>query len=202
MIILITIALLSFSSCTGKEPEDPSEEIIENQVSPTIEVVEDNTADIQSDEPLTTEERICELLNLRYKGESAPKGGFTPSDIKISSVSRADNDTVFEAVCHSTVYDDDFRVYIFDKKNLLTDDYARLLIGEYIEADITDALSTYTGNHISDSRFVYEMSDKAYADKEAVNDYKTKTDSHLVIEIDCADGLIKDDVSAIKELCE
>ena len=60
MIILITIALLSFSSCTGKELEDLSEEIIENQVSPTIEVVEDNTADIQSDEPLTTEERICE----------------------------------------------------------------------------------------------------------------------------------------------
>ena len=201
MIILTTITLLSLTSC-GKDKTEETKEAVIEPVAPTVEVIEDKDLTKQTDEPPSTESRICELLNLRYASSSAPEGGFVPSDIKIINVSRADNDTVFEALCHSSVYDEDFRVYVFDKKDQLTDDYAKLLIGEYIEADIADVMSSYSGKNISDRRFVYEMSDRAYIDKESVNDYLTKTDSHLILEIDCTKGLTKDDVSALKELCE
>lgn len=197
-IFMMTTALLLMVSCGLKESDVISEGSYEEAVSPTIEVVEETKGDLKTDEDKSIEDRICELLNQRYSAD----GGFSPSDIRILNVSRADNDTVFEAACHSMIHDEDFRVYIFEKKNLITDDYAKLLIGEYIEADIKEALSTYKGKHISDNRFVYEMCDKAYTDKESLNDYLKKTDSHLILEIDCADGLTRDDISELKTVCE
>ncbi len=202
-ILLITI-LLSFTSCA---PEKKTEDVSFEAVTPQIE----NTEDVVTPSPVISEpakdpetstvERICEMLNKRYSSEYTPEGGFDADDIEIISVSRADNNMVFEGLCHSSIHDDDFRVNYNKDKDQVTDNYSSLLIGEYIEKDLKSIISSHALISNYEYRFLHAMDNRAFQTEEDVFDYISNTDSHLIVELYDYHDISSEVFNELKALC-
>ena len=213
IIIAITYCILCFTGCSKNDaPEIPKADTRVQETEADINVSKQAEASPAVTEavipPAPTQEvkdaatiateKIQDKLNKRY-GDLLP-GGFSLDDIRIVNVSKADNDTVFEAVCHSSVYDCDFRVYLSDTKDLVTDDYSKLLLGDAIESDIMSVLSECELSCIADHKYVHEPNSYGYKTNEDIPEYVSKTDSHLVISIISDSGLTADEIERLKYL--
>lgn len=136
---------------------------------------------------------MCDALNNKYHQS------FQAEDIKIVNVSKADSDTIFEAVCQSKEYNQEFKVYINQTKLTVTDDYERFLY----ETDILDFIANTLNEHasipITEQTIIYAMNSKAHTD---LNDYLLDSDSYISLSIDCADGLDADTITQLISACQ
>lgn len=197
-LIVITVAFLIIILSLLKDDSN------KNVVHMEVEKIDQNDTDSlfskdNQDNPvmpatLTTEERICETINNRYNLN------ISPESIKIVNVAKADNDTIFETTCFSEIYNKDFRINLSDTKNLITDDYARLILEDQIEAKITELTDIDLLKSIMSTQYVYAMTSKAYADESVLDKYITETDSHINISIDAPDGITTEQYDAILQL--
>ncbi len=156
--------MIIFVSCSGPDVSD--------DMKVDIEPVAQNTpvSDMSLPSPVVTEKAVptekpkdaaslaldmmLSELNKRY-ADILPSGCFVIEDIKIVNVSKADNDTVFEAICHSPLHDKDFRVYLSETKALVSDDFSKLLLGNAIEADISAVINDNALDKITGYKYVY-----------------------------------------------
>jgi len=147
-------------------------------------------------------DRMLDNINSKYNDFCSQNSDFIKNDIHIINVSRADNDNIFEAICHSNLHNADFKVYLSDKKNQVTDDFAKLLLGDKIENDISEILSKYTDLSITDHRFNFAMTPGCYIDESDIDNYVQNTDSILYVDIDCGNGLEQYECDLLKSLCK
>lgn len=210
-VIAITYCMIIFVSCSGPDVSD--------DMKVDIEPVAQNAtvSDMSLPSPVVTEKAVptekpkdaaslaldmmLSELNKRY-ADILPSGCFVIEDIKIVNVSKADNDTVFEAICHSPLHDKDFRVYLSETKALVSDDFSKLLFGNAIEADISAVINENALDKITGYKYVYEMTTGGYKDVEDIEEYISKTDSHIIIDIGCDEGLSQDEMTSLKNICE
>ena len=213
-IIAITYCMMILSSCAIDKASEEVKVEIESlnedgsvsdpkvSVSPSPAVAEEPipTPEIKDAASLALDTMLTEL-NKRY-ASIIPSGSFVIEDIKIVNVSKADNDTVFEAVCHSPIHDKDFRVYLSETKALVTDDFSKLLLGDAIEADIDSVINENRIEKIKGYKYVYEMSNGGYKTVEDIDAYISGTDSHIIIDMSCEEGLTAEEMTSLKNICE
>lgn len=201
-LIIATIALFAVIIVTINGKDDANtvqmevekiEDINNDQLSDTSSISEE-TETFNNYDATTTEGRICMAINNRYSLN------LTPDMIKIVNVAKADNDTIFETTCYSDEYDKEFRINLSDTKNLVTDDYAKLLIGSEIESKLADTLNIDSLNNIMSYQYVYAMCNKAYIASSDIENYISETDSHINITINSSEPLTTDQYSAIEQL--
>ena len=143
----------------------------------------------------TTEEDyknlMADLLNKKYNTD------FTAEDISIFNVSRPDGNVVFEAMCYSDEYSDQFRVYLNQAKLSITDDYERFLYGN----DIIEMLGNLTAEcplELTGNSIFYGMTSTVATD---ITDYLTNSDTYLSISVDCGDGLTEEELDELYSFC-
>ncbi len=119
---------------------------------------------------------MVEALNARYGT------AFTTEDIKINSVSKADNDTVFEAVCHSNEFNEDFSVYLSRGKNTVTDDFAKLYLCEALEEGLEEIRIDNPVSVLDSYDVVYMPVSRAYT-RDDIEKYLAENDTHLMLNV-------------------
>ena len=210
-ILAISYCMILFQSCSSpdvsKDINVDTQQVTQNEAvqdlsSPTLSVTKESVpTEKPKDAASLALDKMLEELNKRY-ADILPSGSFVIEDIKIVNVSKADNDTVFEAICHSPIHDKDFRVYLSETTALVSDDFSKLLLGDAIEADIDTVISQNTLDKITGYKYVYEMSNGGYKTVEDIDEYISGTDSHIIIDICCDEGLSDDEMTALNNICE
>jgi len=140
---------------------------------------------------------MVEALNTRYGTD------FTPEDIKINSVSKADNDTVFEAVCHSNEFNEDFSVYLSRGKNTVTDDFAKLYLCEVLEEGLEEIRIDNPVSVLDSYDVVYMPVSRAYT-ADDLEKYLAENDTHLMLNVVIAENrkMTESEASELIAFCD
>lgn len=141
--------------------------------SDNSENILNNTIDFQND---SKEKVICCLFNQKYNTN------YYEDDFSIVSVSRADNDTIFEAFCKDIDSDIEFRVNYSLNKQKIADDYAKVIYHEGLQQIIDDCPSS-DKIEITDKYYKYDITYNNYQTS-SLDEYISESDTILIVSAD------------------